>query len=138
MKEIKFRTWNKKDKKMQLISVKIQRMSYHNELILCPSWGYDYGNMTYNNDSENFSELMQFTGVFDKDGKEIYEGDIIQNDWKDVFKIDFIEGAFVLHEDDGLDFFFNQDDSDRLYDCLHLTVIGNIYQNPELFTEQSK
>jgi uncharacterized phage protein (TIGR01671 family) len=71
--------------------------------------------------------LMQFTGLKDKNGKEIYEGDIVSPlHWKPhIYQVGFDRGSFC---------FFKGDDpiaTDAKYfeDC---EVIGNIYENPEL------
>lgn len=77
-------------------------------------------------------KLMQYTGKKDKNGVEIYEGDIVittsnalTGKWKHkIFKIEFKEinclaGAKYM----GFDFQFNVDE---------VEVIGNIYKNPEL------
>ena len=81
--------------------------------------------------------IMQSTGLFDKNGKEIFEGDIITNG-KDVMcmkrhntlgfyveqkgKVDFIADCAVLEE--------FEEDAKEIADSLE--IIGNIYENPEL------
>jgi len=65
----------------------------------------------------------QFTGLHDKNGKEIYEGDIVKTKFGIIGDIQFLDGCFCLHReyaDDCLSYYTN------------LTVIGNIYENPEL------
>jgi uncharacterized phage protein (TIGR01671 family) len=82
-------------------------------------------------------ELMQYTGLKDVDGTEIYEGDIIivvggecyQGSWehKVIGKIDFKYGTFRFKEKDRK--------ADPLFYPLEMEkveVIGNIYENPEL------
>lgn len=68
----------------------------------------------------------QFTGLFDKDEKEIWEHDIVNWDGVKLI-VEFVDGGFCIHEnykDATLhDIFFERDE---------INVIGNIHDNPEL------
>jgi uncharacterized phage protein (TIGR01671 family) len=74
--------------------------------------------------------LMEFTGLLDKNGKEIYEGDILRMDaWDRPQQVKFIEGAFCLADKEGE---FTGDIHYIHYaDIPQASVIGNIYENPE-------
>ena len=78
-----------------------------------------------------FSEgtpVMDFTGLHDKNGKEIYEGDVVQFEYQNGggltpdarAEVTFSLGAFNVW-------------GDRLSDYF-VEVVGNIYENPELLT----
>ena len=76
--------------------------------------------------------IGQFTGLLDKNGKEIYEGDIVANDFGNNNIVNMTvewctDGYWALHEIDG------DDTMHFVADYLkEIEVIGNIYDNPEL------
>jgi len=137
MRDIKFRAWDKINK------------LYFREcdfLYFCSggirfTWT-DYGNdnamMTELKDGD--FELMQYTGLKDKKGKEIYEGDIVKFrniDWanfmEDYCKKEFIKPIYWNNEDSCFDFDNrNIDFEGEVIDFENTKVIGNIYENPEL------
>lgn len=71
--------------------------------------------------------LQQYTGLKDKNGKEIYEGDIVKGEYR-TYQIEYTGAAFRLKTtDDSLpDLLPVLENTDRI------EVIGNIYENPEL------
>jgi len=82
------------------------------------------------------SEPQEYTGLKDKDGKEIYEGDIVQYNQNSSYdNMDFI----AKWSDDKLGFIFQSNSGEQLVNQTphlnrfkHLEVVGNIFENPEL------
>ena|SRR5579872_3015626 len=73
--------------------------------------------------------LTEFTGLVDKNGTEIFEGDIVRIGSR-VHEIVFKDGAFVIMitlVHDGSLFYL-----DARHDFLNMEIIGNRYENPEL------
>ena len=79
--------------------------------------------------------IMQYTGIKDKDGVEIYEGDILEAfnilGEKEILPVVFVDGAFMGKrlEDEEFPYFylFANKSFSKTY-----KVVGNIYENPEL------
>jgi len=108
MREIKFKIWDKGNDEWKIFNLK----------------GLHESGVTYHLD---YSKVCQFTGLKDKNGKEIYEGDIFQDDedgscesveWDNEFGGWSTQAWYSVGE-------FAQCASE-------LEVIGNIYENPEL------
>lgn len=76
-------------------------------------------------------KLMQYTGLKDKNGVEIYEGDIVEQQHH-VKTMGILEPLFKtteVVEDIRSDFFMGEQE------YADITVIGNIYENPELLKD---
>jgi hypothetical protein len=77
--------------------------------------------------------LLQYTGLKDKNGKEIYEGDICRIDWQDerfkkqigVVKWDSVKGGFDFGPGSASEVVWSHE------------VIGNIYEHPELLNSST-
>src|SRR5690606_4405141 len=75
--------------------------------------------------------IMQYTGLKDKNGKDIYEGDIVKHATDEgVYKVIFEDGGFYVKNLFEYDF--------QTINEYPLEVIGNIYENPELLEEVSE
>ncbi len=73
--------------------------------------------------------VMQYVGLKDKNGKEIYEGDIFKGTWNNI-AVEWIEcdACFGFTEENDWRTFTRSDLSE-------MKIIGNIYSNPELLNE---
>ena len=73
---------------------------------------------------------MQSTGLKDKNGTEIYEGDIVKNIYDEIYVVKWFDAGFHLEEkyNGGFDYF-------ELHFGDNKEVIGNIYENPELLED---
>lgn len=115
-REIKFRMWNDYDKKM----------IHWNEL-LEKNLANIFTIPSYN------KWLMQYTGLHDKNGKEIYEGDIVK-----ITGSKEIDIGKVIYEYDG--FTVDVMNMDRFYGRVHLLekfteVIGNVFENGDILND---
>lgn len=122
-----FRAWLKKEK----------------EMIDVDEIHWDRGKFEFIGDGITFQrlanevELMQSTGIKDKPGTEIFEGDIIkvtnENSWLEVVSYEKEKSMFVTEE-------INRNfkvPSSPFYELFNTTIfeseiVGNIYENPEL------
>lgn len=118
MRDIKFRAWNEVEEKM-LNWYEFLDTNMKNTFIAPESTGLI---------------LMQYTGLNDKNGKEIYEGDIVKvftnKEWR-IGKIIYEHSEFTIDVTNNKDLKYG-----RTSIIENLTeVIGNIYDNPELLEE---
>ena len=135
MRDIKFRAWLDEDERM-----------------LKPTSIWDFGGdyagasidgiyLTYQGYPDGKIPLMQYTGLKDKAGVEIYEGDIVLQDGEEIIvsygiqEVDAFEGMgwnlWSFYDDDGNGYKAN---GVRLKS--EIEVIGNLYENPELIKEE--
>jgi uncharacterized phage protein (TIGR01671 family) len=135
-REIKFRDWDPETKEMRYFDLDGYDREVHNA----------YGN------------IMQYTGLKDKNGKEIFEGDILRRLPKDCWeKENFISFEVFYHggnqAEDSVGFQMNRT---HFHGCIvgynmisamtrflpenvcKMEIIGNIYENPELVEKINK
>ncbi len=120
MREIKFRAWIKQDDDY-FMAYNIQNI-YDG---MNDESGKLGGVSSFHSflDEEDV-KVMQFTGLKDKNGKEIYEGDILSNGSKSG-KVIFHRCAFMVEEKNGQGILSSYIQAD-------FEVMGNIYENPEI------
>lgn len=116
---IRFRAWDTKVKRM------------YNDIHTMPNF-VDFLD-------DKYMQVMQYTGVIDKNGKEIYEGDIVApQDKEDAsVAIIIIEGGcvrkkYIEWEDRTLEYPVWGDIDSEVF-----VVVGNIFENPELLNENN-
>lgn len=127
MRELKFRAWDKQEKQM----MKVSAISLENKEIGVKDF------RTYHFFRIKNIELMQYTGLKDKNGTEIYEGDIVQYHPRHngvPYRVYWAnESAKFLIGRKGV---VGQELSSVMYNLdtgrIALEVIGNIHENPEL------
>lgn len=124
MREIKFRIWNRKAKQIQYPT---------------PPWSANEGDLKEIYFDWNIwdadklqQDLMQFTGLKDKNEKEIFEGDIVKRiNAGYIYTVEYsLEYAAYILRDLDNDIVF-------LSDFNNIEVIGNIFENSELLKHES-
>ena len=131
MREIKFRAWLKEDRKME----DVKTMDFTDKTIRCLKKNEFINAYLLRRVSFDDVELMQYTGLNDKNGKEIYENDLIScNKHKNIvvffeggcFKVKYLRNSTTTITCT-LNSFLEK------YKC---KISGNIYEHPELLEEQ--
>lgn len=127
----RFRAWDKEFKEM----VQVDALVFDEQIIKAT-----YKNRNVVKDDLKNYVLMQSTGLKDKNGKEIFEGDILRvtnlSSWLEVVSFNEDKAMFVSKE-------IKRDiEETPLYDLFNtdifeVEIIGNIHTNPELLEVSS-
>ena len=138
MREFKFRAWEKHFKKM---SKPFTLSDIYTDVID----GVKHVWIPFSKDSSTnikVCQILQYTGLKDKNGKEIYEGDIVRKEFGEmrlavvgsVIWGGYSDGEYVSNIECWLVSELPLSDLGGLYGVASHTneVLGNIYQNPEL------
>lgn len=130
MRELKFRAWNKKGRRW--LGVNLQ-MSVVDGLLW---WQFGYGCEIVPAEERKNIELMQYTGLKDKNGKEIYEGDILKDGYDRILLVEWYKHGFSFKAVTETNFLRARDISQWFENGEKLPkIIGNIYENPGLLKE---
>ncbi|ENZ5531743.1 YopX family protein [Enterococcus faecalis] len=81
-------------------------------------------------------EIMQSTGLKDKNGVDIFEGDLVEHDDNINGTWETFEACEIVYDGDYAQFCFKNDASNFLSYYRNLCIIGNIHENPELLEDK--
>lgn len=118
MREIKFRCWD----------IVFNKMRYEQDL-----WDIAYNELFIHTPDQRALNLMQYTGCKDREGKEMYEGDIVTNVREEKAEIKWIEEEcrFVFRVFNENEQYYHEIFKD-IEQKHNVKVIGNVYENKDL------
>ena len=125
MREIKFRAWDN----VQEVMLSVENIDFRNDLI---TFNEDDNSLT---DTFEMITLMQYTGMKDKNGKEIYEGDIVGSLHMRA-EVIFEDGSFRFKWLDKITKRVRKYNEPMFKNTnIVIEVMGNIYENKELLED---
>jgi len=135
MDEFKYRVWDFVNKKM--LPVCLIRRNADGSITVNATDNIDCWNPIQVSGKHKNGELLRYIGLKDKNGKEIYEGDIITYYGYSAYGRDKTKTIECIKWNDSacgfdLSYITIIDNGDIGLGCIDIEVIGNKYQNPEL------
>ena len=123
MRPIKFRVWHKPEQKMHhYLKAKFGKATN----ITLEGKFKDVDHVTTKTVPVDDLEIMQFTGLVDNNGKEIFEGDVVKLFGNEtVSQVYFKDGSFLIDEPEKKTLLFS----------ILCEVIGNIHEHPEILKQ---
>lgn len=135
MREIKFRVFDKKRNKM---TYEDKRHWFNGAYMGESGFLQDCTLTTLLNNPNIDIEIMQYTGLKDKNGVEIYEGDIIEDGYLNPLTGEFLSRKYVIEYDKGSfrgKLIGHTPYGDTFLSFIKGEVIGNIYEDKHLLEE---
>lgn len=131
MREVKFRAWDK-DELVMFQPEDIRHINFTEKMIILNTNDYDFIG-DFGDDEDGTLILMQYTGLKDKNGKEIFEGDIIKYSEHPTYGSLLEFNSEVKITPFGILIKSYAGNEKFLAKCFkYCEVIGNIYENKEL------
>ena len=133
MREIKFRARDFERKQFNFLDLR-DAIASDDAYFLCGDQGTDWLEDRENSCTMSCKcELQQFTGLKDKNGVEIYEGDVIDGNLYDRKLPTRGQIVFDAH----FSFYANKNEGGNtpIYRIAEIKIIGNIHENPELLND---
>lgn len=138
MREIKFRVWDKRTNRMHICGESTHDNMWFDENNIARYYNLQNGDGSGENGSY---ELMEYTGLKDKNGIEIYEGDILLEHFGEAYQLKGVV-KFSTQEVGSCGCCYDEfRGSGFIAEGMHFhrcEVIGNIYENPELLRDVGK
>lgn len=138
MRELKFRAWDNLHKEMIVTGFHV-----FGEYTLFNLIGqYCFETKGNKSSLERYDDIVvtQYTGLEDKNEKEIYEGDVVKCGYG-VGIVVFNAGCFMVEWIDDkeayMEFLFSRKEMYARKDDELFEIVGNIYENPELITNET-
>ena len=128
-REIKFRAWDHNTDTMMIPD----NFEFCDGEICWIDAGREAGPKSGNDGDPGQFEIMQYVGLHDKNGREIYEGDIVRTGKDNIGDPEPMIGQVIMREGSWLI------ENEKMQEAIELfseitsrEVIGNIFENPEL------